>query len=812
MKNEKRKKNRLAKDLINLLIYFLIFFASVLYWETVLRSRIAAGEGFSVPVLLFIPAEAMFLASLTGFHRKNRIVNVIVTGVIMFAVGFYYYAQLIYYSIFGSLFSVSMLGMGGDVFKNFGWAIKDKIAGSPGLILLTILPLFIMILLSYAFGGESKGYSLWLHIAALASCIVLWLAGSGAVALFGTGRGSAYYVMNDSLADTDTTSVKIGVLPTTLVEAGSRYLGTGAEAAASMSVVDTDALDLGSKKEHVVLDMPAADEVTQEPEEETVEDNAYHYAGEAHDWVDADLDLEKIRESTNDRAALSLVDYLESKKPTGTNDMTGLFEGYNLIWICAESFSNYGIDPDITPMLYKMATNGIVLNNFYNSFLNTTTNGEFAFDTGLWPDVSRWASGGTAAGSLAQSANIYMPYGLGDFFEDEGVPTYAYHNYYGDYYKRCYSWPNLGYKHMKFLGSGMNFMTAWPSSDLSMMEQSVDDYIGEDRFHTYYMTFSGHGPYSSTSAMARINYDTVKELAGDKYDDEEVLGYFCGEYELEKALVYLTDRLEEAGKLDNTVIVIAGDHYPYYLSDSSRTLLNGGVAMDTDFEQYHSTAVIYNAGMEEPIETDTYCCNVDLLPTVLNLMNIPFDSRLLAGVDIFSDGVHRARLYNGSFITDYVKYNKTNDKMQWQNAAEGYQKSELQRYYDAILDYTESEYSASLNIMKSNFFFLAWRYSGKMTPEEVYAEQQREETGQTTYEEEAALALQEEMAKKAEELAQLQLLQKEGQLDEVGAVRMEQLAAEIALFQQQQAAQEAALQELLLQQQQTLPDTGAPTE
>ncbi len=804
-------KKELKESLKNLLIYFLIYFVSILYWELILRSRIVpAGTGNMGPLFLFVPAEAMFLTALTGFHKKSTPVNNIVNLLIMFVVGFYYFTQLIYYSIFGSLFSVSMLGMGGDVFKNFGWAIKDKLGSSFGLMLLMILPLFIALLLSYALGLASKGYGIALHGVALILSILLWIAGIGAVGLFGTGRGSAYYVMKDRLADTDTTSSKIGVLPTTLVEAGSRYFGN-AEEAAAMTKVDSSALELGKEKEVVVLDMPHTEQESEEPEEEVVEDTGYHYQGEAHAWVDESLELEKIRESTNDKTALSLVDYLDSKKPTTTNDLTGMFEGYNLIWICAESFSNYGIDPDITPTLYKMANSGIVLNNFYNSFLNTTTNGEFAFDTGLWPDVSRWASGGTAAGSLAQSANLYMPYGLGDFFDAEGVPTYAYHNYYGDYYKRCYSWPNLGYQNMKFLGKGMNFMTAWPASDLSMMEQSVDDFINEDRFHAYYMTFSGHGPYNSTSAMARINLEKVTELAGDKYENEEIIGYFCGEYELEKAMDYLLDRLKEAGKLENTVIVMVGDHFPYYLSDTAATELNGGKPMDADFEKYHSTAIIYNAGMEEPIETDTYCCNVDLLPTVLNLMNIDFDSRLLAGTDIFSDGVHRARLYNGSFITEYVKYNKPDDKTEWQRAASEFDQRELDNYLNAMLDYTESEYSASLNILKSNFFFTGWRYSGKLTDEEVYAEIKREETGQTTYEEEAALALQEEMAKKAEELAALQLLEKEGQLDEAGALRKEQLAAEIALFQQQQAAQEAALQELLLQQQQTLPE-GQPGE
>ncbi len=791
-------KKEIKSSLKNAGIYILIYLASILYWEVMLRIKTGTGMSGLPVMLMFMPAEALMLTAFTGFHKKHPVINNIVNGLIMLITGMYYFAQMIYHAIFGSLISVSMVGMGGDVAANFGWAIKQEIAGSVGLILLMILPLFLVVLVSYVSGKTLGGYAPLLHAGVLILAVALWFAGSASVALFGTGRGTAYYVLNDPLEDTDTTSAKIGALPTTVVEVFSRYLGKHDEAAA-MAKVDTVALDLGAAAEEAKPAEPEkkAEEPEAEPEEE---EKGYRYEGEQHAWVDESLDFEKIKESTQDKTALSLVEYYESKKPTYTNDMTGLFEGKNLIWICAESFSNFGIDKDITPLLYEMSTNGIVLNNFYNSFLNTTTNGEFALDTGLWPDVSRWASGGTAAGSLAQSANMFMPYGLGDFFTREGVNSYAYHNYYGDYYKRCYSWPNLGYENMKFLGDGMNFISTWPSSDLSMMEQSVDDYIGEDRFHAYYMTFSGHGPYTKSTPMARLNLETVEEAAKDRFENDEIIGYFCGEYELEKAMVYLTDRLKEAGKLDDTVIVITGDHYPYYLSDAARAELCGGNDVDTDFEQFHSTAIIYNSAMEEPLETDTYCCNVDLLPTMLNLMNIPFDSRMLAGTDIFSGGVHRARLYNGNFITEYVKYDKAGDKREWQSAADGFDSGELEDYFNAMLDYTESEYSASLNIMKCNFYFLAWRYSGLLSDEEIYAEQQREKDGQDTYQVEAAQAKEEEMAAKALELSQLESLKKAGQLDPVGAVRMEQLAAEIALYQQQMAAQE----ELLRQQQQML--------
>ena len=100
---------KFAKSIKNLLIYFLIYFTAILYWELVLRSRIAPGGTAGIaPLLLFIPAEAMLLTAFTGFHKKHPLVNNTVNLLIMLAVGFYYFAQMIYYSIFKSLFSVSM--------------------------------------------------------------------------------------------------------------------------------------------------------------------------------------------------------------------------------------------------------------------------------------------------------------------------------------------------------------------------------------------------------------------------------------------------------------------------------------------------------------------------------------------------------------------------------------------------------------------------------------------------------------------------------------------------------------------------------
>ena len=128
--------------------------------------------------------------------------------------------------------------------------------------------------------------------------------------------------------------------------------------------------------------------------------------------------------------------------------------------------------------------------------------------------------------------------------------------------------------------------------------------------------------------------------------------YISCNLELEYALAYLMERLEEAGVADKTAIVLVGDHFPYGLEDEEYEELVG-YELDA-FSKYKSTLIFWVGGMEETIEVDEYCCNVDILPTILNLWGFEYDSRMLAGTDVFSDGTHAAVLVNKSFLTDKV--------------------------------------------------------------------------------------------------------------------------------------------------------------
>ncbi|MBQ5884878.1 MAG: LTA synthase family protein, partial [Clostridia bacterium] len=354
-----------------------------------------------------------------------------------------------------------------------------------------------------------------------------------------------------------------------------------------------------------------------------------------------------------DEDIIKLNNYFAAQSGTNKNEYTGYFKDKNLIVLCAESFSPYFIDREMTPTLYKMVTGGFVFKNYFNSWPNTTTNGEYSLCMGMFPDMSRHKSNG----SFKLSAKNYLPYCFGNQFKNIGVNTYAYHNYKSSYYTRKESHPNMGYDVFKTMGNGMKFTTAWPASDLEMMEQSVDDYINEERFHAYYMTFSGHYRYAfDSNPMCARNRSKVKNL---KYSNA-VKAYISCNLELEYALSYLFERLEEAGKQDDTVIVLASDHYPYGLTSKEYNEL-AGEEIDTTFGKFRSSFICYNSAMD-PIEVETPCCNIDILPTMLNLFGLEYDSRLITGTDVFSNGNHVAILSNKSFITDKVMYDAEKGK------------------------------------------------------------------------------------------------------------------------------------------------------
>lgn len=289
----------------------------------------------------------------------------------------------------------------------------------------------------------------------------------------------------------------------------------------------------------------------------------------------------------------------------------------------------------------------------------------------------------------------YLPFCLGNALNGMGYKSYGYHDYIGDFYNRNITHANMGYD-FKAADSGLNVKIDWPSSDLEMIEASVNDYINsKEPFHAYYMTFSGHYQYNWDNAMSAKNKAAVEDLPYS----EPVKAYIACNLELEYALQYLMQQLEAAGIADKTCIVLTNDHYPYGLTEEEYNEL-AGQTLDTKFEKYRNSFICYVPGLSENIVVDEYCSTADILPTLLNLFGVEYDSRLLAGTDVLSSGVHIAMLSNRSFLTKTFRYDADTETVIPANDSIVISDELLHAY----CLYVDNKFKVSSNIVNSDYY------------------------------------------------------------------------------------------------------------
>lgn len=371
---------------------------------------------------------------------------------------------------------------------------------------------------------------------------------------------------------------------------------------------------------------------------------------------EADIDFAALAESEKDSDIAKLHKYIASLTATKTNEYTGLFEGKNLIFITAEAFSRELIDPELTPTLYRMMTQGIYFKDYYQpAWGGSTSTGEYSNLTGLIPT--------SGVNSIQKTANNNMYYTIGNQLRRLGYYSVAYHNNTYTYYGRNKTHCNLGYDTFIGMGNGMEAGVewVWPESDRQMIDFTVEQYIDKQPFSVYYMTVSGHGIYTRMgNTMSYRNYDKVKDLPYS----ETVKCYLAANLELEYAMQSLIAQLEAAGIADDTVIVLATDHYPYALekSDAWETTEDYlselyGYEVETLADKNHSQLLIWSGcieGMDITVDAPTY--SLDILPTLSNLFGVDYDSRLLVGRDVFSDETPLVIFENYSWKTDLGYY------------------------------------------------------------------------------------------------------------------------------------------------------------
>lgn len=586
---------------------FLIIYLEIIYKFFIMKDLLTTNT-FSV-VLFSIPWIIIFTIITSIFNEK---VNKILTIVFSFLIVLITLAQIVYYNFYNSMFSFLSLTTGTGQVMQFYVMIASVIARIWYIFAIILIPYILFLIFKNKLFDFKKN-----NLKFLISYLLIFILSFLGIVLVINKNNEGFYSLKRLIFKTHA--------PMLTIDKTGLF---------TMEMIDIERYIFGFNEEIY------SEQINVNNEEEKVPEAKIEYNT-------TDIDFDKLINDETDDKIKSMHVYFKNTAPSNKNEYTGMFKDKNLIFITAEAFDTIAIDEKLTPTLYKIANNSFIFKNYYQPLYPvSTSDGEYMNLNSLIPKEGVW--------SFKQTSKISMPYGIGNMFNKEGYVSYGFHNHNYNYYDRQKSHKNIG---LKYYGCGNGLEKKmnckhWPNSDKEMIDATTSYYIDKDKFMAYYMTVSGHLNYNfSGNNMAYRNKNKVKNL---KYSTA-IKAYLATQIELDKSIEKLLQVLEEKGKLNDTLIVIAPDHYPYGLTTKQMNEIST-IDRNDKFEKFHTTLIMYNPNIEKTV-VDKVISSLDILPTIYNLYGLTFDSRLLMGRDIFSNNEHIVILSDRSWITDKGKYN-----------------------------------------------------------------------------------------------------------------------------------------------------------
>ncbi len=394
----------------------------------------------------------------------------------------------------------------------------------------------------------------------------------------------------------------------------------------------------------------------------------------------------------SDKAYKNITEYYEENTfKKSKNDYTNLLKGKNIIAIHAESMQNVMLGlklngKEVTPNLNKLAKTGIYFNNFYSQVsVGTSSDTEFTFSSSLLP---------------VDNGSVFINYSDRDYktgyqkLSEMGYYTFSMHANTGDFWNRNIMHKKLGYQ--KFYEKSsftIDETSGFGLTDKSFMRQAVEIIkeinANEKPYYGTLITLTNHTPFSDVETYG--DFDVSMTVDGKKYpylEGSKIGNYIKSVHYADEQIGLLIELLEKENLLDNTAIVIYGDHdarlsysnwdlfynYDYttddvYDEDDPRRIdvdyyfyeLNKKVPFiiwsnDKEFQK-HSTTVEVATGM------------YNAMPTLANMLGFNLESAL--GQDIFQiikdskkpqDIDNLVVFPNGNFLTNYIYYNDNKEE------------------------------------------------------------------------------------------------------------------------------------------------------
>lgn len=376
-----------------------------------------------------------------------------------------------------------------------------------------------------------------------------------------------------------------------------------------------------------------------------------------------------------DEALKTFNEYFE-KNPNydKKNEYTNKYKGKNIIGIHAESIQNFLIGlkingKEVTPNLNKLARGGLYFENFYSQVgVGTSSDTEFTLATSLMP-----ANTGTAFGNHYDKTYISMP----NLLRENGYYTFSMHANNADYWNRRVMHKTLGYDDFyskteyeidETIGLGL--------SDSSFFRQSIEKLkvISKEnkKFYGTFIMLTNHTPFSDVDKYGEFDVSKTVDKVKYPYMENTKLGnYFKSAHYADKCLGEFLSALEKNGLLENTVIVLYGDHdarlpiedYQRFYNYDSTT---DGILSEDDPNYVNFDYYSYELNREVPLiiwSKDTKAKKVstvmgmyDVMPTLGNMFG--FKNEYALGRDIFNNLNDNIVVFpSGNWLTNKVYYN-----------------------------------------------------------------------------------------------------------------------------------------------------------
>ncbi len=402
--------------------------------------------------------------------------------------------------------------------------------------------------------------------------------------------------------------------------------------------------------------------------------------------------LSELASTSDDKKYDTLNKYFASQSVTDYNSYTGMFEGKNVVVILMESVNEAFINEEYFPNFTKLYNEGWSWTNNYSPRNSCATgNNEFSAMTGLYSIYN------TCTTNVYKNNSYFEA--IFNLFNEKGYVTNSMHDFVEWYYARGVSHPNMGsgkYYNARDLDiETASYYGEWPS-DVEFFDKAFDIILNDGTdapWMTWLTTVTSHQPYSSSSTYGDLYMNDFKALGYST----AVSRYLSKLKVLDEAIGLMLDKLEAAGELDNTVIVMLADHYPYGLSKSYVSEIVTHELSDYEIER--TPFVIYNSEMT-PQKFSDYTSYINLVPTLANLMNLDYDPRLYAGNDLLSEDYESLVVFaDGSWKNEIAYYNASTSKIKYYTNVT-YTIEEIQ----AINEEINLKISMSSQAIKKNYF------------------------------------------------------------------------------------------------------------